>query len=149
MVNYLLLRLVAVFSGRAANARRCSLGALTGALGTLIVFVPRIPAAALAVFRLLLAAMMTGAAFGGGRPFLRLMLLLYTVSFLFSGLMTAASLLLQPTGMLVYRGVVSFDIGLPALLGSVAAGYAVSWLLALCLRTRSPEKALCRLTVVT
>ncbi len=149
MVNYLLLRLVAVFSGKAADARRCCFGALLGALGALLMFFPRLPPLFLPALRLLLAAAMTGAAFGGGKLFLRRVFLLYAASFLFSGLMTAVSLLLQPTGMLVYRGVVSFDIGLPALLGAVASGYAVSWLLSLCLRARSPTDSICRLTVVT
>jgi len=149
MINFLLLRLVSLFSQGDAPMRRCSLGALVGALGTLVVFLPFASQPGLLLIRVLLAAGMIGAAFGGGRLFWRRVLLLYTVSFLFTGLMTAFSLLLQPRGMILYRGVISFDIGLPALFFAVAAGYGVSWLLSFFLHTRNSANAFCRLTVIT
>jgi len=151
MVNFVLLRLVALFDGARSGAARYGLGAFLGALSSLCVFVPEMGAAGSTALRLLVGAGMVLLAFGcGGRgAFLRRTALLFLASFLLSGLLLAVSAAFPQERMRVYRGVVLFDIGLPALALAVAAGYGFSRLLAAILQARAPRDALCMLTVVT
>jgi stage II sporulation protein GA (sporulation sigma-E factor processing peptidase) len=151
MVNFVLLRLVAQFSGEIFPGWRAALGAFVGALSSLVIFWQELPAVWLPVLRMAFSLVMVALTFGIGdaRVLRRRTVLLFLSSFLLSGVMLALSLLLRTNGMHVYRGVVYFDVGLPALIGSVIVAYLCAKLLSMMLWSRSPVSAQCTATIFT
>lgn len=151
MVNYLLLRLTAQFSGEKLSGWRSALGAFVGALSALVVFLPSLSGTEWFLLRAVVCFLMIAVSFGfkGWRRMLRSAFLLVLSSVLVSGMLTAVSLTLRQDVMSVYRGVVYFDVGLPALMGAIVAAYLLSKLLSLLLWRRSPDDAICRATIVT
>ena len=151
MVNFILLRLTAQFSGELFSGKRAACGAFAGALSALIVFFPDPPFLGLAALRLGVSFVMVLIAFGVGkdRALPKLTMLLCLISCLFSGMMLAVSIIFEQDMMSVYHGVLYFDIGLPALLMSVTAAYFLSKLLSMLLWGRNPQGSQCRATIVT
>ena len=154
-VNYLLNLLVLTGAGKLMGAvlsrRRVCFAALAGALGSLVIFLPFYGFAAQAVFKLLLALVMTAGAFGV-KPFGRLfrnLLAVFTISFLFAGCMAALEFFCAPAGVLFYNGVVYFNVSALSLVGWSAAAFAVLTLGHRLLSNRPAEKALYQLTIRT
>ena len=150
MVNFILLRITALFLGRQPAFRRLCLAAMLGAFGALILFVPVYNRAALLLYKLLLTAVMSVAAFGckGVRRVLLAAFGLFTVSLLTSGLLLLLSVTLRPRGMLVSKGAVYFDISAAALVGCCVVAYFIAGGLARLLSRGAPKGALCEVTVL-
>ncbi|MEG2204277.1 MAG: sigma-E processing peptidase SpoIIGA [Oscillospiraceae bacterium] len=149
MVNFVLLRAAALCAGRRFSSGRGALAALIGAVSALSIFLPISGVLSLGLLKLGVCALMTATAFRfeDGQGFLRDLFCLFTVSFLFSGLMLALYLSRGPAGMTVYNGVVYFDISALWLLAMTALAYlAVSGISRL-LRRRTPEQELCEVLI--
>jgi stage II sporulation protein GA (sporulation sigma-E factor processing peptidase) len=151
MVNFVLLRVAALCSGRWFSGARGVLAAAAGAMGALVIFVPMPGIWSAGAFKLAVSAAMVLIAFpwAGVRALIKDIFCLFAVSFVFSGAMLAVYLALSPTGMTVYGGVVYFEIGAPALLFATAGCYLIVSLLSRLLWRRAPKEAICEVTVLT
>jgi stage II sporulation protein GA (sporulation sigma-E factor processing peptidase) len=101
------------------------------------------------LYKLAVSACMTLAAFPflGFRTLVRDLFCLFSVSFLFSGIMLAVWIGLGPSKMAVYNGVVYFDVSAVALLGITVVCYPAVTLLSRLLRRRTADFQLCDVTV--
>lgn len=151
MVNFVLLRVASLCSGRRFFGARAVLAAAVGAMSALVIFVPMTGIWSAGCFKLAVSAAMVLTAFPWAGPLslLKDIFCLFAVSFLFSGAILAFYLTLAPTGMTVYNGVLYFDIGAPALLAATAGCYLITSLLSRLLLRRAPKEALCEVTVMT
>ena len=149
IVNLLLLLASAKLLGVVTCRWRLCAGALVGALGSLVIFLPYVGMWFQALYKILLALAMAAAAFGV-RPWQRLakaLFVTFAVSFLFAGLMLALSHLLAPAGMIFYNGVVYFDISVLALILSTTAAYLLLLLFERLFAGRVDEHRLYEITV--
>lgn len=153
VVNYIVNLLLLLASGKIMGAiltrRRVTLAALLGAAGSLVIFLPYIGWWFQFSYKLALAAAMAAAAFGcrPWRRFLKGLFVLFTVSFLFAGVMLAVSYLMKPFGVLFYNGVVYFDISVVTLILTTTAAYLLLLLFERLFFSRTSEKKLYDLTV--
>jgi stage II sporulation protein GA (sporulation sigma-E factor processing peptidase) len=149
IMNLVLIRLAALFSGRDFIAKRVILAAALGACGALIIFAPYGGFWVSGLYKLSLSACMALAAFPfrGLPAFLRDIFCLFSVSFLFSGIMLAIWLGLEPDRMAVYNGVVYFDISAAALLGVTVICYPLVTLLSRILHRRAADGQICEVTL--
>ena len=150
MVNFILLRITALLNRRQPVFWRLCLAAVLGAFGALVIFVPVYNRVVLLLYKLLLTAVMSVAAFGckGVRRVVLAAFSLFTVSLLTSGLLLLLSVTLRPRGMLVSRGAVYLDIGAAALIGCCIAAYFIAGGLSRLLSRGAPKGALCEITVL-
>lgn len=150
MVNFILLRITALFIRRQPVFWRLCLAAVLGALGALIIFVPVYNRVVLILYKLVLTVMMSVAAFGckGLKRVMMSVFCLFTVSLLTSGLLLLLSVTMRPRGMLVSKGAVYFDIGAAALIGCCIAAYFIAGGLAGLLARGAPKGTLCEITVL-
>ncbi|HWP50296.1 MAG TPA: sigma-E processing peptidase SpoIIGA [Clostridia bacterium] len=150
MVNFILLRITALFIRRQPVFWRLCLAAVLGAFGALIIFVPVYNRAVLLGFKLLLTVVMSVAAFGckSAKRLLLSVFCLFTVSLLTSGLLLLVTVTMRPRGVLVSKGAVYFDIGAAALIGCCIAAYFIAGGLVGLLARGSPKGALCEITVL-
>ena len=120
IVDFFLLSASARLMHRNVKSLRLLLGALIGGLGSLIVFLPPIPAFFQTSISILLCSFMTFAVFGFGSffAFLKSLVLVLVMTCGYGGVMTAIWNLFHPHGMLVIGSVVYFDIS-PILLVSL------------------------------
>ncbi len=111
IVNYLLLFAAARLSGAVFTGKRGLLGAAIGAIYALVVLV-ELPAAVLALSKLLVSGIMVGAAFGKRRvtEFLRLMVFFYAAGFAFAGLMLLVQMMLTGSEIFYQNGVVYYEM---------------------------------------
>ncbi len=150
MVNFILLRITALFIRRQPVFRRLCLAAVLGAFGALIIFVPVYNRAVLLLYKLLLTAVMSVAAFGckSAKRVALSAFCLFTVSLLTSGLLLLVSVTMRPRGVLVSKGAVYFDISAAALIGCCIAAYFIVGGLAGLLARGAPKGTLCEITVL-
>lgn len=149
IVNLLLLVAAGKLLGAVVSRRRLCAAALLGAVGSLVIFLPYLGFWVQLLYKLTLTLGMTAAAFGV-RPWKRLakaLFVLFTVSFIFAGLMLALSFLLAPAGMVFYNGVVYFDISALTLLVCTTVAYLLILLFERLFFSRTTEKQLYRLTI--
>ncbi|WMJ83496.1 sigma-E processing peptidase SpoIIGA [Oscillospiraceae bacterium LTW-04] len=150
MVNFILLRITALFIRRQPVFWRLCLAAVLGAFGALIIFVPVYNRAVLLLYKLFLTVMMSVTAFGckGFKRVMMSVFCLFTVSLLTSGLLLLLSVTMRPRGMLVSKGAVYLDIGAAALIGCCIAAYLIAGGLSSLLARGSPKGTLCEITVL-
>ena len=120
LIDYLLLLFCGRLGGRAIFRRRLLLGALIGALVSLVIFLPPLPFWAMTGVKLLSAAAMVALAFRwqGVRGFCWDVFLFFTVSFLLAGICLGLWLGFGAGGLFCRIGVTYFQVSLPVLLGT-------------------------------
>ena len=130
---------------------RLGLGALTGALGALVIFLPYIGWWFQAGYKLLLSCVMVLAAFGwqNRRRFLKLLLAVAVSAVGMGGLLFLLSFLAEPVGMFFYNGVVYFDLPMLLLVGCCTGAYLVLWLVDRLFFSRSAPKHLYDLVITS
>ncbi|MEM1483854.1 sigma-E processing peptidase SpoIIGA [Oscillospiraceae bacterium PP1C4] len=149
ITNLLLLLASAKILGVIVSRKRICMAALVGAIGSLIIFLPYIGFWFQFIYKLVLAFAMTAVAFGckSRKHMLKALFVTFTVSFIFAGLMLAASFALAPVGMIFYNGVVYFDISALTLIICTTAAYLLLLLFERIFFSRISEKKLYDLTV--
>ena len=122
LIDYLLLLFCGRLGGRAIFRRRLLLGALIGALVSLVIFLPPLPFWAMTGIKLLSAAAMVALAFRwqGVRGFCWDVFLFFTVSFLLAGICLGLWLGFGAGGLFCRNGITYFQVSLPVLLGLTA-----------------------------
>lgn len=118
VINFLLLNSVFLFAREKAKGKRVIISAFVGALYSLIILVPSIPAFFSGLLKVLVSAVMVFIAFGRMKfkAFLKRCAYFYIVSAIFAGLMFAVYYFITPVGMFFSDGVVYFEISAPVLL---------------------------------
>lgn len=149
IINLLMLLAAGKIMGAIVSRKRMCAAAFLGAAGSLMIFLPYIGVWFQTGYKLLLALGMTAAAFGV-KPWKRLLkalFVLFTVSFIFAGIMLAISFMLKPAGMLFYNGIVYFDISALTLIVCTTGAYLLLLLFEALFFSRTAEKKLYDLTV--
>jgi len=151
MIDFIIIRLAALFGGMRVSVFRCALGAFIGALSSLIVFVPAISSLGLFIFKIAVCVIMATASFTpvSAKKLAKMVVILCAISFIMSGVFTFISDSFLRDRMSVYRGTVYFDIGLPAMLLSVTCAYIAVMFLAKILKSRFSADTECALTITT
>ena len=111
-VNYFLLLSVSCFLHLDCSRKRIALGAAAGAVSSLIILLPALPAFPAALLRLALSAAIVAVAFpiGSSGMFLRVWACFYLMSFAFAGTMMAVWYFFAPGGLILKNSVVYFNI---------------------------------------
>jgi len=127
IVNYLLIYATAKLSGSAFSGRRGLLGAVLGAMYSLVMLI-QVPALLLAVSKLAVSCLMVAAAFGRRRAadFLRLMVFFYGAGFMFAGLMLLVQTALSGSGIYYQNGVVYYEMPAVWIVVSASAAFLLS-----------------------
>lgn len=154
VVNYIINLLILLAAGKILgfilSRKRICLSALLGAAGSLVIFLPYIGWWFQLLYKILLSCAMAAAAFGC-RPWKRLaksVFVLFSVSFMFAGILLAVSYLVKPLNMLFYNGVVYFDIPILLLIVTTTAAYLLLMLLERLFFSRTNEKKLYHISVL-
>ncbi|WOC33661.1 MULTISPECIES: sigma-E processing peptidase SpoIIGA [Caproicibacterium] len=131
LIDYLLLLLVTKFLHMTVHRRRLLLGALVGAVGSLVILLPPFPPAVDFLVKLSLCLPVALAAFGfqGCRAFFRQVFSFFLLSFAFAGVLVAIWYFLAPSGLFVKNSVVYFDVPPLLLIGLTLLSYFVLRLL--------------------
>lgn len=149
LVNYLLLLSSAKFLGASYRKGRLLLGAMLGAVFSLVILLPGLPYYLTALLKLPMAAAMVVVSyrFSSWRDFWKRLLCLCVSSFLFAGLLLAISYCLRPAGLVVRNGAVYLAVS-PLLLlgGTVFCYFALSFLYRI-LGRRTLQRTTCTLTL--
>lgn len=148
-VNYFLLLTVAGFFHISVSRLRLVCGATVGALSSLIILLPYLPAPVSFLFKLIISVVVVLAAFGAPswRFFLRTVGSFYLTSFGFAGLMIAVWYLAAPKGMVMKNSVLYFNISPLMLLALTVICYGSITLLNRITGQRSPNSLFCTITV--
>ncbi len=150
IINYLLLRVTTLITGKAFRWWRLCVAAAIGALSALIIFFPYIGNLYMTLYKLGVIMLMAVVAFGF-KGYLKWIIdvgILFAVSFIFSGAMLALYLLSPNNKMLMYNGVVYFDITAVSLLAAIVAGYVITLLLARIMGSKHPKEQICTVMIV-
>lgn len=155
VVNYIVNLLLILTSGKILGVVlkrwRVSLAALIGGLGSLLIFLPVVGMGMQIILKLSLTFAMVSAAFGckPWKRFAKAVFVLFSVSFIFAGLMLALSFFAAPVGMLFYNGIVYFDISALTLILCTTAAYLLMLLFESLFFSRTAERKLCDITVTS
>ena len=127
-IDGLLLSAVAALRRLPHTRFRLLLGSAAGAVFSLVILLPALPAAALALYDALTAAVMVLCAFSfrGWRDTLKSVGLLYLLSAGFSGLSFLLWTFVAPAGFFVFNGTVYYDVSPVFLLCATLVCYGVS-----------------------
>lgn len=127
LLDYLLLWAAQLLAKRSPKRSRIAFAAMLGALSSLIIFVPKLNAAARWGFTLLTAALLCRAAQSwlSWRSYLRSLLGFLALSLLYGGVMLALRLSTGGGWLLIANGVVYFHIPPLVLVGSCALGFGM------------------------
>ena len=139
-VDYLLLFAAARIAG-AEFRRLCGLlGAAAGAIYSLIIFL-NLPVAALALTRIAASSVMVLITFGRRTfsEFIRLLMIFYICSFLFSGFMVLLNTVLRADSFFAGNGIIYFEFSAVGIVLSGAAAFLVTELLRRLFRRGEPE----------
>lgn len=150
IINYLLLRVTTLITGKAFYWWRLCIAAAIGALSALIIFFPYIGNAYMTSYKLGVVMVMAVIAFGF-KGYVKWMIdvgVLFAVSFIFSGAMLALYLLTPQDKLLIYNGVVYFDITAVNLLGAIVTGYLITMLLSRIMGAKHPKEQTCTVIIV-
>lgn len=141
-VDYLLLFAAARIAGVEFRRLYGLLGAAVGSLYSLIIFLD-LPSAALVLTRICASSAMVITAFGKRTfsEFLRLLLIFYICSFLFSGFMTLLNSVLHADSFFAGNGIVYFEFSAVGIVLSGGAAFLVAELLRRLFRRGEPEGA--------
>lgn len=149
ILNYLLLLSGACLLRQSVRRWRLLAGACLGAIYSLVIFLPELPAPASVLLKALFCITIVLAAYPvrGFRHFVRLTACFLTANFVFAGAMMALWLLLRPKGMVYQNGAVYFNISVPVLILTAAVCYGLLTLFARILRRRAPENRIYSLQI--
>lgn len=149
IVDYFLLLGALRLVKREVKPYRLLLGALIGGLGSLIIFLPRVPLFLQIVFHILLCGGMTATVFGLSSvfSFLRSLVLILAVTWGYGGVMTAIWYLFHPNGMTVIGSVVYFDISPFLLVGATVVFYLLFTLFSYCFKGKAATARYCVVTL--
>lgn len=148
-VNYFLLLTVAGFFHLGVSRIRLVGGAAIGAVCSLVILLPPMPAPLSLLVRLLISAAVVLASFGFDSPgfFLKIAGGFYLTSFGFAGFMLAVWYLAAPKGMVLKNSVLYFDISPFMLLAFTIICYGAISLLNRITGQRQPSSIFCKVTV--
>lgn len=134
-VTYFQISAVSLLTHRRVKNIRVIVGSAIGAAASLTVFVPQDMTLLLTVIKLALCFVITFAVFGRNKipDFVRLLLFLLLVNFVFSGLMLCIWLFAAPMNMLFINGTVYFGIDTFTVLVCTAVSYLLLRLIRLIL----------------
>lgn len=149
LVNYFLLLTVRGFLHVPAGRGRVFLGALAGAFGSLVIFLPQPHWSIGLLYRLAISAVMVLVCFFpvSRRLFLKLLGLLYLASFGFAGFMLALWAMGQSSGLLMNNGILYLPVSPLLLLILAVAAYVVMALLRRFTGPREPKNRFCTLHI--
>lgn len=112
LIDYLLLRATARVLQLPVGTYRLILGAVIGALSSLIILAPPLPLWGSLLFQLCSAAVMTVAAyrFRGLARYVRTVAVFFVISAMFAGVCSLVWVLFAPTGIVVQNGTLYYDV---------------------------------------
>ncbi len=142
LVDFFLIKLTCFLSGCSIRLIRCLLAAVVSALFSLYIFLPPLNTLLEIVLKII-PAVLSGIICKGLKNFKTLMrwsFYLYSVSFVYAGVMLAINMLLKPQKLSVYNGVVYFNIS-PLMLISLSAAFYIIFVIVLRLSSKSSETA--------
>ena len=148
-VDGLLLSAVAVFRHLPHRRARFLLGTAVGALSSLVILLPALPAVLLLLYDVAAATLMVFCtfSFAGWRETGKTVGVLFFLSALFSGVSSLVQALLAPGGFYVFNGVVYYDVSPLLLLGCTLLCYGVARVYAYFAARRVPPVKTLLLTV--
>ena len=135
-VNFVLLRITALFCRKRPSALRLGVGAAIGAAGALVLFLPPMTLIFQAIYRVALTLAICAAVFCPCKApgYIKAVISLTLSSMLLTGALTLWQITFSPRGFVQKGGAVYFDIGAFALLFCCGAGYLAasvfSWAMA-------------------
>ena len=149
-VNYFLLLAVARFLGLRAGRLRLLGGAGLGALYSLAILLPPLPAALSLLVKLAVSGIIVLAAFplAGWKLFLRALAAFYLVSFAFAGFLLVFWYLVSPQGLVIKNSVVYLDISPLVFLAATVLAYGAVRLFQRVTGREAPRSLTCRVTAV-
>ena len=149
-VNYFLLLAVARFLGLRAGRLRLLGGAGLGALYSLAILLPPLPAALSLLVKLAVSGIIVLAAFplAGWKLFLRALAAFYLVSFAFAGFLLVFWYLVSPQGLVIKNSVVYLDISPLVFLAATVLAYGAVRLFQRATGREAPRSLTCRVTAV-
>lgn len=144
ILNYLLLFLSMRISQAPLRRGRLLLAAAIGALYSLIIFIPHLPAVILGLSKPAMCLLMVfiAAPYRGTRPLVKECCLFFGVNFLFAGAMLAVWIFLKPNRMFFYNGIIYFHISAPVLVAATVLAYLCSELVFFLFRNRPDTRIL-------
>ena len=144
-INYFLLLLTSFAQKESTKRLRLLLGALLGAVFSLVVFLPEMGTLFNIFSRVFAGAGIVFVTFGFKtyKRFLKLSAVFILMTFLFAGLMIALWILFRPQGMLINNSTVYFGISLPVLVATTAVCYVVIKLAMKFIAKNKPQKTIC------
>ncbi len=149
-VNYFLLLSVRGILKLNVKRYRIFLGALTGGIYSLVIFLPQIPKILTLLMNLTASLAIVLISFGQKRPkpLLKTFLVFFSVNFAFAGLMLAVWLLLKPDGMIYNNSIVYFNIDIKALIILTVVCYFVLTLIFRLSKRSAPDNKIYSVTLV-
>lgn len=149
IINYLMLLSVSRLLRHKAKKTRLFLGALSGALYSLVIFFPIISFTYSALMKLLFSMLIVLISFGfmNERRFALTLIAFYAINFSFAGIMFALWLFLAPNGLLINNGIVYFDISPLMLILLSVLSYMLIKLYSLLFSHKAPVKSAFDLTI--
>lgn len=131
VVNYLIINLTMQLAKSQIKLWRQVFAAFVGALFCLYIFLPNYGMAFEMLYRAVVSATVTvcGFGFSNFKKFVREVLLFYTVSFLYGGMMLAVWFLFKPDSLAINNGIVYFNISPIFLVAATATAYCLITLL--------------------
>lgn len=127
LITYLLLISVRLVCKTATNKWSIAVASFLGGLSSLIIFYEDIHIVVSVVYKLIVAAIITGIGFlpRTVKGFFRVFAVFFAVSFLFGGIMYAVEITFSPRNILYMNGTVYFDMSITYLVGSILLIYGI------------------------
>lgn len=127
-ITYLLLTVTKLLMKDSAKTYRMLLGALAGAVYSLVIFAPDLSFLLTVFGRILISALIIFITFGFKRlvPYLKALACFYFSNMLFLGIILALWMTFKPKGIVVNNDAVYFDIPAPSLLVLASISYVIS-----------------------
>lgn len=143
-ISFFLLLATEFFTKEKAKRWRLFLGALTGGLYSLQVFLPEMGVVMNLLSRILAGFIITYISFGFKtyKRFLKLFLVFLLMTFAFAGLMIGLWMIFRPEGMLLNNSTVYFGISLPVLIVSTAVCYVIMKFISKILLKNKPQQTI-------
>ncbi len=149
IVDYFLLLLTEKLLHKKIRLHRLLLGAATGGIFSLYIFLPQVNFVLEFLVHILMCAIMCFITFGfyGVKDFFRCEVSLFAVNFAYSGAMIAVWYFFEPDGMVINNSVIYFDISPLFLIVFSVLGYFIVSILKRCLEKTFPQNTKCEVTV--
>lgn len=149
IVDYFLLYAAAIISGRKKERIRLCLAALLGGIGALYIFLPAMPAAVNILYAVILSLLMSLIAFGygGRRAFIRTIVVFYSLSAAYSGLMLLLWSFSSVKNLSVNNGIVYINLDPAILIFATVIIYALLSLFSGRISSRNLHRTPCTVTI--